>query len=58
MGNQSSEMKAQYTGRPAMSLDPVYNAGIQPFLLSDHHNEGKSKVRFFFSMIPIVMYLR
>lgn len=44
MGNQSSEMKAEYTGRPVMSLDPVYNAGIQPFLLSDHHYEGKSKV--------------
>jgi len=44
MGYQCSEMTAQYTGRPGVNLDTVYNAGIQPFNLADHHREGNSKV--------------
>jgi len=44
MGNQSSEMKSQYAGKPGVNLDTVYNAGIQPFNLADHHREGNSKV--------------
>lgn len=44
MGYQCSEMTAQYTGRPGVNLDTVYNAGIQPFNLADHHKEGNSKV--------------
>ena len=44
MGNQCSEMMSQYTGRPGVNLDTVYNAGIQPFNLADHHSEGNSKV--------------
>lgn len=44
MGNQSSEMQSQYTGQPGVNLDTVYNAGIQPFNLADHHSEGNSKV--------------
>ena len=44
MGNQCSEMQSQYTGRPGVNLDTVYNAGIQPFNLADHHREGNSKV--------------
>lgn len=44
MGNQCSEMHSQYTGRPGVNLDTVYNAGIQPFNLADHHREGNSKV--------------
>ncbi|XP_020603844.1 uncharacterized protein LOC110042817 [Orbicella faveolata] len=43
MGYQCSEMTAQYTGRPGVNLDTVYNAGIQPFNLADHHREGNSK---------------
>lgn len=45
MGNQCSEMKSQYTGRPGVNLDTAYNAGIQPFNLADHHREGNSKVK-------------
>ena len=44
MGNECSEMQSQYTGRPGVNLDTVYNAGIQPFNLADHHREGNSKV--------------
>lgn len=44
MGNQSTEMQSQYTGRPGVNLDTVHNAGIQPFNLADHHREGTSKV--------------
>ena len=47
MGNQCSEMKSQYTGRPGVNLDTAYNAGIQPFNLADHHREGNSKVKTF-----------
>lgn len=43
MGNQSSEMKAKYTGRPGVDLATAYNARVQPFNLSDHHLEGNSK---------------
>ena len=45
MGYQCSEMTAQYTGRPGVNLDTVYNAGIQPFNLADHHKGGNSKVQ-------------
>lgn len=44
MGFQCSEMKAEYTARPGVNLDTRFNAGIQPFNLSDHHREGNSKV--------------
>ena len=44
MGNQSSEMKAKYTGRPGVDLGTAYSARVQPFNLSDHHLEGSSKV--------------
>ncbi|EDO47628.1 predicted protein [Nematostella vectensis] len=44
MGNQCSEMKDNYTGRPGVNLTTQFNAGIQPFHLKDHHREGNSKV--------------
>lgn len=59
MGNQCSEMKSQYTGRPGVNLDTAYNAGIQPFNLADHHREGNSKVKketLLFSFLYIVNY--
>lgn len=53
MGYQCSEMTAQYTGRPGVNLDTVYNAGIQPFNLADHHKEGNSKVQCMVAFSPV-----
>ena len=57
MGYQCSEMTAQYTGRPGVNLDTVYNAGIQPFNLADHHREGNSKVCLPFLLFPSKLIL-
>ena len=47
MGNQCSEMKAQYNNRKpevkdGYKFEEVYHP--QNFLLQDHHKEGPSKV--------------
>ena len=43
MGNQCSEMKAQYNGKPGVSLDTEFRAGPQPFNLAQHHIGGPSQ---------------
>lgn len=58
MGNQCSEMMSQYTGRPGVNLDTVYNAGIQPFNLADHHREGNSKVLALFLFLFWIQFLQ
>jgi len=44
MGNQESEMKSQYTGRPVMSLETKYSSNIQPQIYQHHHTDGPLKV--------------
>ena len=44
MGNQKSEMKSQYTGRPVMSLETKFSNDIQPQLYRHHHTDGPLKV--------------
>ena len=44
MGNQSSEVKSQYTGRDGMPLKTTFSSGIQPPVYKDHHTQGPLKV--------------
>lgn len=43
MGNQSSEMKAQYTGKPVVPMSRHLCSDLQPPVYRDHHNEGPLK---------------
>ncbi|XP_044134079.1 uncharacterized protein LOC122926684 isoform X1 [Bufo gargarizans] len=42
-GNQSSEMKAEFKGRPAQPTTTNFHAGLQPFSLENHINRGPSQ---------------
>ncbi|XP_040271521.1 uncharacterized protein LOC120986902 isoform X2 [Bufo bufo] len=42
-GNQSSEMKAEFKGRPAQPTTTNFHAGPQPFSLENHINRGPSQ---------------
>jgi len=43
MGNQSSEMKAQFSGRKGVSLETQFNSDIQPLNFRHHHTGGQLK---------------
>ncbi|KAM4651345.1 stabilizer of axonemal microtubules 3 isoform 2-T2 [Discoglossus pictus] len=42
-GAQSSEMKAEFLGRPAQPTLSTFHAGPQPFTLENHHHKGPSQ---------------
>ncbi|XP_013920690.1 PREDICTED: uncharacterized protein LOC106547933 isoform X1 [Thamnophis sirtalis] len=43
MGNQKSEIQANFRGWPNLPHDPTFHAGPQPFKLAAHHTDGASK---------------
>ncbi|XP_070586096.1 stabilizer of axonemal microtubules 3 [Erythrolamprus reginae] len=43
MGNQKSEIQANFRGWPNLPYDPTFHAGPQPFKLAAHHEDGASK---------------
>ena len=43
MGNQLSEMRDKYAGKPGLSYETCFRAGPQPFNLSNHHSGGPSQ---------------
>ena len=45
MGNQSSEVKSQYTGREGIPMKTTFSSGIQPPVYKDHHTQGPLKVK-------------
>ncbi|XP_015665671.1 uncharacterized protein LOC107282410 isoform X1 [Protobothrops mucrosquamatus] len=44
MGNQKSEIQANFHGWPNLPHDPTFHAGPQPFRLAAHHADGASKL--------------
>ena len=45
MGNQSSEVKLQYTGREGIPMKTTFSSSIQPPVYKDHHTQGPLKVQ-------------
>ena len=43
MGNQKSEMRDKYAGKPGLPYETCFRAGPQPFNLSEHHVSGPSQ---------------
>ncbi|XP_025023412.1 uncharacterized protein LOC112540823 [Python bivittatus] len=43
MGNQKSEIQANFRGWPNLPQEPTFHAGPQPFGLAAHHADGASK---------------
>jgi len=47
MGNQSSEMKAQFQGKEGIPMSTAFSSGLQPPMYNHHHSKGPLK-----SLVP------
>lgn len=56
MGNQSSEMQGQYTGKPGVSMSRHFCSDLQPPTYRHHNTEGNLKVKII--CIYFLVYLK
>lgn len=56
MGNQSSEMKAQFQGKEGIPMSTAFSSGLQPPMYNHHHSKGPLKVSIISKNLSGVLY--